>query len=230
MELKSGDTARFCSEEANKWTDVSAACNPHRHIRHRKSTTERVHRVSPDLVQYTKYCHRATMCKVRVKHTPVKQLAPLTTRSSSQRWAAEHQTAEQYSKTGKTKHIKHVPRSNLSWNTCQDFLKIPSHWEAALETGWRCFSKVILESNVPPNITRSSDSFSTVLPIVNAGDWECIVRDLETIIVLALVAFNFIPQRSHHSLTFMRSRLRDSATATLRPGDGTTAIKVESSA
>ena len=40
-----------------------------------------------------------------------------------------------------------------------------------------------LESNVAPNITRSSDSFSTVQLIVNGGDWGCIVRDLETIIV-----------------------------------------------
>ena len=55
------------------------------------------------------------------------------------------------------------------------------------------------------------------------------MRNLETIIVLVLLAFNFIPQRSRHSLTFKRSRLRDSATVTLTPGDGTTAIKVESS-
>ena len=47
-------------------------------------------------------------------------------------------------------------------------------------------------------ITRSSDSFSAVPPIVNAGYWGCIVRDLETIIVLVLRAFNFFPQRSHH--------------------------------
>ena len=56
---------------------------------------------------------------------------------------------------------------------------------------------------------------------------DAIVRDLETIMVLVLLALNFIPQRSHHSLTFTRSRLRDSATATLTPGDSTTAIKVE---
>ena len=49
---------------------------------------------------------------------------------------------------------------------------------------------VIMESNVTHNITRSSDSFSTVPPIVNRGDWGCIVRDLETIIVLVLLAFN----------------------------------------
>ena len=49
----------------------------------------------------------------------------------------------------------------------------------------------ILASNVTPNIMRSWDSFSTVPPIVNGGDWECIVRDLETIIVLVLLVFNF---------------------------------------
>ena len=32
-------------------------------------------------------------------------------------------------------------------------------------------------------------------------DWWCIVRELETIIVL--LAFNFIPERSHHSLIIM---------------------------
>ena len=89
---------------------------------------------------------------------------------------------------------------------------------------------VILESNVTPNITRSSDSFSTVPPIVHGGDWGCIVHDMETIIVLVFLAFNFIPKRSQHSLTLLRSRIRDSATVTLTPGDGTVTIKVESSA
>ena len=54
--------------------------------------------------------------------------------------------------------------------------------------------------------------------------WGCIV------IIIVLVSFNFIPQRSHHSLTLPRSQIRDSATATQTPGDGTTAMKVESSA
>ena len=59
---------------------------------------------------------------------PAKKQAPLTTRSSSLRCVspAQHHTAEKYSKTGKTKPQKHLPMSNLSWNTCQDFLKIPS--------------------------------------------------------------------------------------------------------
>ena len=87
-----------------------------------------------------------------------------------------------------------------------------------------------MKSNATPNITRSSDSFSTVPRIVNGGNRGCIVRDLETIIVLVLLTFNFIPQRSHHSLTLPWSWFRDSATVTLTPGDGTTAIKVESSA
>ena len=40
----------------------------------------------------------------------------------------------------------------------------------------------------------------------------------------------FFPQRSHHSPTQPRSQIMESATVTLPPGDGTTAIKVESSA
>ena len=47
------------------------------------------------------------------------------------------------------------------------------------------------------------------------GDWECIVCDLETIKDLVLLVCHFNPQRSHHSLTLQRSRLRESATATL---------------
>ena len=51
------------------------------------------------------------------------------------------------------------------------------------------------------------------------GDALCC--DLETIIILVLLAFNFIPQRSHHSLTLPRSRIRDSSTANLTLGYGT---------
>ena len=128
------------------------------------------------------------MRNVTLKHTPVRNRAPLTARSSSLICvsAAEHHTAEQHSKTGRTKPRKHIPRIDLSWNTRHNFLKIPSLWETAQETEWRCFSKIILESNVTPNIKRSSDSFSTVLPIVNGGDWGCTVRDINTIIVLVL--------------------------------------------
>ena len=50
-----------------------------------------------------------------------------------------------------------------------------------------------MESNVTPNISKSSDSFSTVPPIVNGGDWGCIVLNLEVIIVLVLLSFDFIP-------------------------------------
>ena len=73
-------------------------------------------------------------------------------RSSSLRWvsAAVHHIAEQYFKTGRTKPQKHLPRSNLSWNTRQDFLKIPCFWEAVHETKRSCFSKIFLYSNVIP--------------------------------------------------------------------------------
>ena len=49
------------------------------------------------------------------------------------------------------------------------------------------------------------------------GNWGCIVLDLETIIVLVFLAFNFIPQMSHHLLTLSRPLIRDSATVTPSP-------------
>ena len=114
--------------------------------------------------------------KCHLNTPPVRNQAPLTAQSSSLRCvsASEHQAADQYSKTGRTKPWKHLPRSDLSWNTHQDF-KIPSFCEAALETERRCFSNVILESNVTSKITRSLDSFSPVPPIVNGmtGDALC---------------------------------------------------------
>ena len=124
---------------------------------------------------------------------------------------------------------KLLPRRSRSWNTCQGFLKIPSRCQAALESE-RCFSKVILESNVTPNITRSSDSFSTVPPIVYEGDLGCIVRELETIKVFLLLGFKFTQKRLQNSLTFTRLRLTDSYCNSITPRDCTTAIKVDLSA
>ena len=141
---------------------------------------------------------------------PDRNQAPLTAWSSSLRYtlSAEHQTEEQYSKTGRTKPQKYLPRSDLSWNTrrtsspYQVFEKLlwkPSEDVSQRSSGIKCHSH--------PNITRSSDSFSTVLLIINGSDWGCIVRDLATIIVLLLLTFNFIPQRSHHSLTLLLLQL-----------------------
>ena len=39
-------------------------------------------------------------------------------------------------------------------------------------------------------------------PIVNVGDWGCIVRDLY--IIIGIFACNFIPKRSHHSVTLQK--------------------------
>ena len=101
-------------------SDQRTACNPNWPIRHRLSTIVRVHRITPDLIQLTQYCHRSTMSNVTLKHTPVRKRAPLTTRSSSFRCvsAAEHHTAELYSQNLQDKPRKHLPRSDLSWNAC----------------------------------------------------------------------------------------------------------------
>ena len=81
----------------------------------------------------------------------------------------------------------------------------------------RFFSNVIFESNVTANTSRSSDFLSTVPPIVNWGDWGCIIRNLNTLILFVFLSFNFISKRSHHSLTLPRSRFREPATVTLTP-------------
>ena len=110
----------------------------------------------------------------------------------------------------------------------QHFLRISS-LASVLEIKRRCYSKVILESDDTHDISRSSDSFSTVPPIVSVGDWGCIVRDLETMIISVLLALNFIPKRSRHSLTCRGHGSGTLTTVTLTTEDGTADNKVESS-
>ena len=47
----------------------STTCFPNWHILSRSSTITRAHRVTPDLIQHTQYCHRSTMSNVTLKHT-----------------------------------------------------------------------------------------------------------------------------------------------------------------
>ena len=85
--------------------------------------------------------------RLQSKTRPARKPALLTTLSSSLRCesAAEHHTAEQCSKTRKTKQQKNLRRSNRSWNTWKDFLMIPNLQAAPLETEQRCFSNVIFD-------------------------------------------------------------------------------------
>ena len=75
--------------------------------------------------------------------TPVKILASLTTRSSSlmcvSAWAPHFRSVLQ---NHQYRIPKNLSNSRQSWNTHQDFFKIPSRWDAALETERRCFWKV----------------------------------------------------------------------------------------
>ena len=142
---------------------------------------------------------------------PVRNRTSLTAQSSLRCVSA----AEQY------KTRKHLPRNDLSWNTLLDFLKIPSLWEAALETKRRCFSNAILESNVTPNITRSSDSSANSywgwlgMHCERPGEYHSHGH----------IRIHFHSQRSHHSLTLQRSRISAFDTVTLTPGDDTTSSK-----
>ena len=93
--------------------DQSTACNTHRHIRLRLSTIKRcIGLIIPSQTDDVQG-HNQTLPQLRNWHHY------MTTRSSSIRCvsAVEHHTAEQCSKTGRTKPRKHLPRSNLSRNT-----------------------------------------------------------------------------------------------------------------
>ena len=114
------------------------------------------------------------------------------TKTSPCEWCestAAHQTAEQYSRTGKAKLQKDLRRSDRSWNTCQGFLTIPSLWSASLENR-ETASQGYLSIKRHSQLTRSADSFSTASSRVNGVDWEWTVRDLETIFSLIFIKFH----------------------------------------
>ena len=95
---------------------------------------------------------------------PAIKQAPLTTRSSSLRCvsAAEHHTAEQYSKTGKTKPQKASPNEQFIMEYPPGLPRDTKSLRSCSEDQAKMLLKGKLESNVTPNISRSSDSFSTV--------------------------------------------------------------------
>ena len=182
-------------------SDHSAGCNPCRHIRHRKSTIKIGQRVTPDLYNIHNTATDRRCARSHSNTPPVKKLAPLTTKSSSLRCVsvAEHHTAEQCSKTGSTKPVKHLPRNSLSWNTCQDFLAQDTK---PLRSCSGNRAKMLLKSLLG---IKCHSQYNKVIRLLqhssaNAGDWGCIVRYLATIIVLVLVllTFNFFHERSHH--------------------------------
>ena len=139
---------------------------------------------------------------------PVRNLAPLTARSSSLRCvsAAKHRTAEQCS-TPAGQKSKSISQEVIYHGT---LARTSSRYQVFEKPSKDASQRSFWNQIITPNITRSSDSFSTVLPTVNGCDWGCIVRDLETIIALVLLTFNFIPKWSHHSLTLPRSWIRNS--------------------
>ena len=80
--------------------------------------------------------------------------------------------------------------------------------------------------NDTPNITRSSDSLSTVPPIVNTGDGMHCARpgDYHS---LSLTHIKFHPQKVT-PLTNLDDITAQNFAITLTTGNGTTTIKVES--
>ena len=149
-------------------SNQSTECIPHWNLRHRYRTM-------------ILYCfHNSAMLHSNIP-TVYKQ-APLTTQSRSLRCvsAVGHQTAEQFYKTCRTKPRKRVPRSNLikySPRVPQDSQPLRSYmlWKPSEDDSHK---SAWIQISLPIYHSRHADYFNTVPPIVNGGDWGCIVRDL----------------------------------------------------
>ena len=134
-------------------------CNPRWHRRSRESTIKRVHRVTPDLIKHTQDCHGSTMRNVTFKHTPVRNRAQLTARSSSLRCVYRRPSTRLQNNTPK-----------LAEQNPESISQEALYHETLTRTFSRCKSlrncsgdsEVIFESNVTRKITWSLDSFRTV--------------------------------------------------------------------
>ena len=87
-------------------SDQGTICNHDWHKRHRQCTTKRMHGVTLDLIQHTQCCTDRRWVRLHVSIQPDAELARMTT--------------QQYSKTGKTKLLKHL-------TMCDSLLRIESH-------------------------------------------------------------------------------------------------------
>ena len=102
---------------------------------------------------------------------PVKKRAPLTTRSSSLIKVCICSRAPHCRtvlKSGQEKTTKASPKKQSIKKYSPGLPRDPKYFRSCLETQRRWIT-VILESNVTPNISTTSDSFSTVTPIINGG-------------------------------------------------------------
>ena len=137
------------------------------------------------------------MRKVTLNIHPIKELAPLTAMSSSLKCvsAAEDHTAEQYSKTGRTKPRNYLPRCNLSWNIYlpglpQDTKPFRSCSGNRVKMLFKSHLRIKCHSKYIKVIRLLQHSFANSL----WGNWRCIVRCQETSIVLFLLTLYFVPK------------------------------------
>ena len=155
---------------------------------------------------------------------PVKSLELPTTLSRSLRCeaVAEHQTAEQHSKKGRTK-LQNIPnRSDRSWGYF--------HYTKPLS----CSSRDTVEMTCKSHLSiKCHIQYAQVIrllqnsPIQSKWLWlGWIVFVLQTITVV----LNLIPQKSHHSLNSIEVKIQELCNCYSHTKGWTRALKVESSA
>ena len=132
------DWRSFTARRRNRvpMSNQSTTSNTHRHILRRDAPLGRCSGLLLILNSMHNAATDRSWARLRSKTPPAKKTLLLIILSSSLRCesAAEHHTAEQYSKTGKAMVQNDLRRSDRSWNTYQRFLMIPSLWATVLET------------------------------------------------------------------------------------------------
>ena len=111
----------------------SAACNPYRHVRHRKSTINRVDWVTPDRVQCTAYIIMPQIDDVqgdthihrKLKNWQHWQRSPVVNKVCISSRAPHYITVLQNGQD-KTPKASSKKQSIKEYSTCDEFLKIPS--------------------------------------------------------------------------------------------------------
>ena len=148
--------------------------------------------------------------------SPARKLAQMTTLSKSQRFLRKPWSVVEV----KSPEALHQERRIMQCSS--GLLKIPSLWEAALETERRCVSKVILSSNVTPKISRSTLRLYRLLQnSATQSYWERLGMHgawPEDYHCLSLARMHSCSIKVNNQLTLLRSLIRNSATTILSSG------------
>ena len=202
-------------------SNIGTTSNTRRHIQQSQCTAQRCIRLLLILKSMHKTATDRRWTRLHSKTPPAKnelswQPCPSLTCES----AAEHCNVEKYSKTGRRqdKTIKRYQKER----PIVKYLQRLSHVTKPLSCSTRNRAKVLLKGHLSIERHTQYNKVSRLISFQSQWGWLLMNSawpgDYQS---LSLTAFSFIPHKSRQTLTMVRSRFKDSVTATLSPEDGT---------